>query len=101
MIACELDIRAKSAEPSGAGKSAARRRWPRTTAPCERWCCWTASAQRDTLSEAYLRRAILVDPAEPGPWRMLAKLYRATRADQRLTQLETRHQVMFAAPLPR
>ena len=57
-------------------------------------------AHRDNVAESRLRSAILLDPETPDAWRALAKLYRGLGAHARLAELDDKHRVLFATPLP-
>ncbi len=104
ILACELDMSAKLPKK----RTAAAKRCEAGLAKygdAERALVLlgaiAASAGRDTVAEKYLQKAILVEPGEPGPWRMLGQLYRSTHAQSRLAELESRHQAIFQTPLPR
>jgi predicted Zn-dependent protease len=51
-------------------------------------------------AEKALRRAILLDPSDPDPWRTLAGIYRSMRARSKLDQLAREHQALLSSPLP-
>jgi tetratricopeptide (TPR) repeat protein len=59
-----------------------------------------ARAGREAGAVKHLRRAILLDPGSPGAWQELARFYRLTRANQRLSELRAQHEALLAAPLP-
>lgn len=104
LIACELDMRERNARRRAqAGKrcEVALAKYEGTTRALALLALLAADQRRDTVAEQHLRRAIHLDPADPGPWRMLADLYRATHARQRLAELESQHQALFSTPLPR
>ena len=104
VIACELDARAPSAKTRAlAGKrcEAALAKYPGATRALALLALMAAKDRRDAVAEKHLRRAIQLDPADPGPWCMLADLYRSTRARQRLSELESQHQALFSKPLPK
>jgi len=103
LITCELDARARNPRKRAqAGKrcEAALAKYPGATRALALLALMAADARQDALAEKHLRRAIQLDPADPGPWRMLADLYRSTRARQRLTELDRQHQALFSKPLP-
>jgi predicted Zn-dependent protease len=104
VIACELDARAQSANTRAqAGKrcEAALAKYPGATRALALLALMAANDRHDAVAEKHLRCAIQLDPADPGPWRMLADLYRSTRARQRLSELESQHQALFSKPLPK
>jgi predicted Zn-dependent protease len=59
-----------------------------------------ARARRGDAAEKHLRRAIMLDPGDPGAWRELARFYRSTHASMRLTELKGEHRALFSTPLP-
>ena len=104
VIACELDMSAKNPKKRAASTKrceTAIGKYGDAVRALVLLGAISASAGRDTVAEKYLQRAIQVEPGEPGPWRMLAQLYRSTRATSSLSQLESRHQALFSTPLPR
>ncbi len=104
LIACELDARARGAKTRAqAGKrcEAALAKYAGATRALALLALMAANDHHDTVAEKHLRRAIHLDPADPGPWRMLADLYRSTRASTRLAELESQHQALFSKPLPK
>jgi len=104
VAACELDLRAKSARKrADAAKrcDAALAAYPGATRALILLAAAAANDRRDTVAEKHLRRAVVLDPTDPVPWGMLARLYRATHASQRLSELESQHQALFSTPLPK
>jgi hypothetical protein len=103
VAACELDLRARSAKKRADAVKrceAAQAAYPDATRPLILLAAAAASERRDTVAEKHLKRAVLLDPTDPVPWQMLARLYRATHATLRLTELEGQHQALFSTPLP-
>jgi hypothetical protein len=56
--------------------------------------------RRQDLAERHLRKAMLLDPRDPGPWRELGRLYRTIHANQSLADLAAQHQTLLETPLP-
>ena len=104
LIACELDARARSAKTRAQASKrceAALAKYAGATRALALLALMAANDRHDTVAEKHLRRAIHLDPADDGPWRMLAELYRSTRASTRLAELESQHQALFSKPLPK
>ena len=104
VIACELDMSAKNPKKRTAAAKrceAAVAKYGEAVRALVLLGAISATAGRDNVAEKYLQRAIQVEPAEPGPWRMLGQLYRSTHSSSSLSQLESRHQALFSTPLPR
>ena len=103
VAACELDLRARSAKKRADAVrrcEAAQAAYPGATRPLILLAAAAANERRDAVAEKHLKRAVLLDPTDPVPWQMLARLYRATHATLRLTELEGQHQALFSTPLP-
>jgi len=103
VIACELDMSAKNSKKRAAAAKrceTAIAKYGDSVRALVLLGAIASAGGRDTVAEKYLQRAIQVEPAEPGPWRMLAQLYRSTHALSSLAQLESRHQALFSRPLP-
>ena len=104
VLACELDMSAKNAKKRAAAAKrceAALAKYDAAERALVLLGAIASNAGRGTVAEKYLQRAIRVEPAEPGPWRMLGQLYRSTHAQSSLSELESRQQALFSTPLPR
>ena len=104
IAACELDMTAKVAKKRAAAAKrceAALEKYDGAERALVLLAAMAATERRDTVAEKYLKRAIGNEPDDPGPWRMLAQLYRNTHASASLSELESRHQALFSTPLPR
>jgi predicted Zn-dependent protease len=104
LVACDLDARVKNGKKRAQAAKrceAALAKYPGTTRALVLLASIAADQRHDAVAEKHLRRAIQLDPADPGPWRMLADLYRSTRASQRLAELESQHQALLSTPLPK
>jgi tetratricopeptide (TPR) repeat protein len=103
VAACELDLRARSTKKRAEAVKrceAAQAEYPDATRPLILLAAAATNDRRDAVAEKHLKRAVLLDPTDPVPWQMLARLYRATHATLRLTELSGRHQALFSTPLP-
>jgi tetratricopeptide (TPR) repeat protein len=100
ILSCEVELRARRAAAATKRCEAALGKFK--DAPRAHYLLGIIAAQsrRDPVAEQHLRRAILLDPAEPNAWRALAEMYRQSGAKQRLAQLADQHQALLSTPLP-
>jgi tetratricopeptide (TPR) repeat protein len=101
VLNCDLELRAKHAAAASKRCEAALAKFKGATRAHYLLGVIAWRAGRDAAAEQHLHQAILLDPSDPTAWKVLASLYRAAGAKQRLAQLESEHQALLATPLPR
>jgi Flp pilus assembly protein TadD len=100
LLACEVELRARRAAAAGKRCQAAVAKFEETARAHYLLGIVAEHAGREEVAEKELRRAILLDPAEPSAWTELGHLYRVTRASGRLDELRAQHQALLSSPLP-
>jgi predicted Zn-dependent protease len=100
VLECEVEIGARHAAAASKLCEAALSKFGQATRALVLLGVIAAQARQTDAAQRYLRKAMLLDPRAPEPWRELAHLYRATHARQSLADLEAQHQALLAAPLP-
>jgi predicted Zn-dependent protease len=100
VLTCDVELRAKHAAAAAKSCEAALAKFKGATRAHYLLGLIAARARRDAVAEQHLRRAILLDPADPTAWRALATMYRESGAKQRLAELANEHQALLSSPLP-
>jgi tetratricopeptide (TPR) repeat protein len=100
VLACDLELRAKRGGGSAQRCQAALAKFDEATRAHYLLGVAAARARRATEAEQHFRKAIALDPHEPGAWRELARHYKATGANSQLSQLAAMHQALLSQPLP-
>jgi tetratricopeptide (TPR) repeat protein len=100
VLACEAQLRARHATAATKHCEAALAKFDEATRAHYLLGFIAAQARRDAVAEKHLRRAIRLDPNDSAAWQELARLYRASRANQQLDDLRAEHQALLSSPLP-
>ena len=100
VLTCDLELRAKHTAAGVKRCEAALTKFPTAIRAHYLLGLTAARARKDMVAEQHLRRAILLDPADPSAWSLLAQIYRANRDKRRLTDLANQHQTLLSSPLP-
>jgi hypothetical protein len=101
VLACDLALRAGRVAEARRRCEAALAKFDQATYALILGGVIAARARRDADAEKQLRRAIALDPEEPGAWRALANVYRSNGSRTLLDQLESQHRALFSSPLPK
>jgi predicted Zn-dependent protease len=101
VLACDLELRARRPAVAVSRCEAAIAKFAEASRAHYLLGVIASRTRQDPKAERHLRRAIAFDPTDPGAWSELAHYYRATRANQRLEDLEAQHRALFSKPLPR
>ncbi len=100
VLTCDLELRAKHTAAGIKRCEAALAKFPTAIRAHYLLGLTAARARKDVVAEQHLRRAILLDPADPAAWSLLAQIYRSNRDKRRLTDLANQHQTLLSSPLP-
>jgi predicted Zn-dependent protease len=100
LLSCEAELRARHAAAASKRCETALSKYDEATRAHYLLGFIAVETRHDAAAEKHLRRAILLDPGESGAWQELARFYKATRANQRLSELRAEHQALLSSPLP-
>lgn len=100
VLECELELGARHFPAASKRCESAVTKFGQATRALYLLGFLAARGRQTDDAQKYLRKALLLDPRNPDPWRELARLYRATHASQRLADLEAQHQALLSSPLP-
>jgi Flp pilus assembly protein TadD len=100
VLACEAELRAGRAAAASKRCEAALAKYDEAVMAHYLLGSVAARTRNEAVAVKHLRRAILLDPRDPNPWRELARFFRATGSSQRLSELRAEHQALLSEPLP-
>jgi predicted Zn-dependent protease len=100
VLTCDLELKAKHLAIATKHCEAALAKFKGATRAHILQAAIAFSMRKGPVGEQHLRQAILLDPADPTAWRMLARFYRSTHASRQLAALENQHKELLSSPLP-
>jgi predicted Zn-dependent protease len=99
LLTCDLELQEKHVAAAVKRCEAVLTKFGQATRALYLLGFMAARAGRTDVAEKHLRKAILLGPRDPNPWRELARIYRVTHANSRLSDLEAQHEALLSAPL--
>jgi hypothetical protein len=100
VLSCDLELRAKHVALATKHCEEALVKFKGATRAHVLLAAIAFRSRKEAVGEQHLRQAILLDPADPTAWRLMAQFYRSTHASKRLADLANEHQALLSSPLP-